>query len=168
MRQAMMAAGAVVLMAAGVARGLERSADVAAGAVDVKLADDVQNGEGRFSGLEYEKSDRFGRAWLVLHYRFQAPCRGSEGECEQDAPLRVSVPGLTWDRAGKRVVYERAGAEPVVCATVRKRGFPTFAESLAETGECTYRLVKVDRELDDGFAGQRDRREEVHFGIAAR
>ena len=168
MRQAMMAVGAVVLMAGGVARGIERSADVAAGAVDLKLADDAQNGEGRFSGLEYEKSDRFGRAWLVLHYRFQAPCRDSDGECELDAPLRVSVPGLSYDPAGKRVVYERVGAEPVVCATVRKSGFPTFAESFAETGKCTTRLVKVDRDVDDGFAGQRDRREEVHFGIAAR
>ena len=35
------------------------------------------------------------------------------------------------------------------------------------TGKCTYRLVKVDRLVDDGFGGRKDRREEVHFVVSS-
>ncbi|BDG04745.1 hypothetical protein AMOR_37410 [Anaeromyxobacter oryzae] len=164
----MMAGSAALLVAVGPAKAIEQVDRAATTPVDLKIADDVRNGEGRFSGIDYATSDRFRRAWLVLHYRFQAPCRDSEGECEMDAPVQVSVPGLTYDPAAKRVVYERAGAEPVVCASVRRGGFPGFRSSLAATGNCDYRLVKVDRLVDDGFAGRKDRREEVHFAVQGR
>ncbi len=157
MRQWMMAGCAAVLMGAGSAR--------AAAPVDLKIADDVNNREGRFSGFDYAKSDQFRRAWLVLHYRFQGPCQASDGQCELDAPLQVSVPGLTYDPTAKQVVYERDGAEPVTCASVGSGGFLNSGESLVATGKCSFRLVKVDRFLDDGFAGRKDRREEVHFAV---
>ena len=51
------------------------------------------------------------------------------------------------------------GAEPVVCA-VGKRG-----SELSATGKCTTRLVKVDRLVDNGLDGRRDRREEIHFTV---
>jgi hypothetical protein len=170
MRQAMVAVSAAVLMAAGTASAVERDAAAAAapGPVDLKIADDTRSGSGRFSGLDYEKSDRFGRAWVVLHYASRGPCPGSEGECDLDEPVPVSVPGLAYDPAARQVVYERAGAAPVVCASVRRSGFLGLGEALAATGNCTTRLVKVDRLLDDGFDGQRDRREEIHFAIAGR
>jgi hypothetical protein len=154
---------AAAVLTAGAARAVERMEG--AGAVDVRIADDVRNGEGRFSGIDYAKSDRFRRAWLVLHYGYKAPCQGSEGECEVDAPLQVAVPGLTYDPATKQVVYQRDGMDPVTCATVRSGGILSPRESLAATGRCTYRLVKVDRLVDDGFDGRRDRREEVHFAV---
>jgi hypothetical protein len=164
----MVAGSAAVLIAAGSAGAVERMDGAAAAPVDLKVAEDVRNGGGQFSGIDYATSDRFHRAWLVLHYRFQAACQDSEGECEMDAPVQVSVPGLTYDPAAKQVVYERAGAEPVVCANARSGGFLASRESLAATGKCTYRLVKVDRLLDDGFGGRKDRREEVHFAIQSR
>ena len=109
----------------------------------------MRSGPGRLSGVEYAKSDRFGRAWLVLHYRYQAPCRDADGECELDAPLEVSVPGLTYDAASKQVVYERSGAEPVACAKVQGGGFLKPGGSLAETGKCSFsaRLVRTDDPL---------------------
>jgi hypothetical protein len=162
MRRWMMAASVAAMMASGSARAMEASGGPAA-PVDLKIADDARNGDGRFSGVDYAKSDRFGRAWLVLHYPFQGQCLASEGLCELDAPLQVSVPGLAYDANAKQVVYRRAGAEPVVCAS-RRRGF-LGAESLAPTGRCTTRVVKIDRLVDDGFAGRRERREEIHFAV---
>lgn len=164
----MVAGSAAVMIAAGSAGAVERMEGAAAAPVDLRIAEDVWNGQGRFSGIDYATSDRFRRAWLVLHYRSQGPCMDSDGQCDADAPVEVNVPGLTYDPAAKQVVYERAGAEPVVCANARSGGFPWFRESLAATGKCNYRLVKVDRFLDDGFAGRKDRREEVHFAIQSR
>ena len=158
-----MAASAALLTAVGSAGAVERT-DVA-GPVDLKIADDVTSGPGSFSGIDYGTSDRLGRAWLVLHYKFQGSCPEADGMCEMDAPVNVSVPGLRYDAAAKQVVYQEPGAEPVVCASVRHHGFPFFSDSLAATGACTYRFEKVDRVLDDGFAGRRDRREEIHFAI---
>lgn len=168
MRQWMVAASAAMLMAAGSAGAVDRMDGAAAAPVDLRIAEDVRNGDGRFSGIDYATSDRFRRAWLVLHYRSQGPCHDSDGQCETDAPVQVNVPGLNYDPAAKQVVYERAGAEPVICANVRSGGFPWFRESLTATGKCDYRVVKVDHLLDDGFAGRRDRREEVHFTIQGR
>ncbi len=155
-----MAGSAAALIAAGTAHAAARSADAAA-AADVKIADDATRGAGLFTGIDYAKSDRFGRAWLVLHYTTRGPCPAADGECELDAPVNVSVPGLAYDPASRQVVYEKPGDDPVVCATTR-RG------SLAPTGACTTRLVKVDRVVDDGFAGRKDRREEVHLDVRGR
>jgi hypothetical protein len=155
-----MAATAAVLVAGGSAHGVEQTDRAAA--ADVKIAEDTNNGRGYFSGIDFAASDRFDRAWLVLHYNYQGPCVGAEGECVQDAPLQVNVPGLIYDAPGKRVVYQRPGAEPVVCA-VGKGGGP----ELSATGRCTTRLVKVDRLVDNGFDGRRDRRDEIHLSVPA-
>lgn len=160
----MMAGSMAAVIAAGSAGAVER----AEGAVDLKVADDVWSGGGRFSGIDYATSERFHRAWLVLHYMSQGPCLDSDGECDVDHPVQVSVPGLVYDPAARRVVYEGAGAAPVICANVRRGGFLGARDTPAATGQCTYRLVKVDRLLDDGFGGQRDRREEVHFAVEGR
>ena len=165
MRAWTMAAGAAVLAAVGSARAAERTE---APAVDVKIADDSKSGPGIFSGMDYGTSDRFGHAWLVLHYRFKGSCPANDGECELDAPVNVSVAGLAWDAAARQVVYRAPGAEPVVCAIAHRRGFPGAGESLVATGACTWRLEKVDRVVDDGFAGRRDRREEIHFAVRGR
>ncbi len=167
MRRWVMAGSAAVLMAAGAARAVERVDGAGTGPVDFKIAEDVTNGDGRYSGLDYETSEAFRRAWLVLHYRSQAQCQDSDGQCEVDTPVQVSVPGLSYDPTAKQVVYEMPGAGPVVCANVRKGRFPAFHSSLAATGKCTARLVKVDRLVDDGFGGRKDRREEVHFAVAS-
>ena len=160
MRKWMVAASAAVVIASGSARAVEQMDGAARSPVDLKIAEDVWNGAGTFSGIDYATSDRFRRAWLVLHYRSQGPCVDSDGQCELDAPVQVTVPGLSYDPAAKQVVYERGGTEPAVCAIAKGgRG------SLAATGQCTVRLVKVDRFVDDGFAGREDRREEVHFAV---
>lgn len=158
-----MAAASATLIAVGSARAAERTG-VAAAPVDVKVADDARSGAGLFSGAGYGTSDRFGRAWLVLHYQVEAACLAAEGTCEQDAPVAVAVPGLAYDAAARRVTYERPGADPVVCATTRHHA---FGEALDPTGACVVRLEKVDRVVDDGFDGRRDRRDEVHFVVAS-
>ena len=164
----MMTAMAGWLLAMGSAHAVEQVDRRVAG-VDVKVADDVSKDGGLFSGFDYGTSGRLGNAWLVLHYRYEGPCDDSEGTCHLDVPVRVRVPGLTYDAAARRVTYQEPGAEPVVCATVRPHGgFLGIGERIAATGSCTYRLVKVDRLIDDGFAGQRDRREEVHFVVPVR
>lgn len=158
MRHWVMAAIAAVVMAGGSARAVEQLDRSAA--VDVKIADNAWSEGADFSGIDYGASDRFQRAWLVLHYTSQGPCIGAEGECVRDAPRTVKVPGLNYDPAGKRVVYERPGAEPVVCAVGKRAG-----SELSATGKCTTRLVKVDRLVDNGLDGRRDRREEIHFTV---
>lgn len=160
------AASAALLTAVGSAGAVERTER--GGPVDLKIADDVTNGRGVFSGVDYATSERFGRAWLVLHYQYQGSCPMDDGMCELDAPVNVSVPGLGYDAAAKQVVYQEPGAEPVVCASVRHHGFPRFSDSVDATGACTFRLEKVDRVVDDGFSGRRDRREEIHFAIPGR
>ncbi len=161
-----MAASAALLTAVGTAGAVERAGR--AGSVDLKIAGDVTNGPGIFSGIDYATSERFGRAWLVLHYKYQGSCPEVDGMCELDAPVNVRVPGLGYDPAAKQVVYQEPGAEPVVCASVHHHGFPLFSDSLDATGACTYRLEKVDRVVDDGFSGRTDRREEIHFAVRGR
>ncbi len=172
MHKWMMTAGAAAaLMAAGTVRAAQRAevprADgMGAAAVDLKVADDVKNGGLRLSRIDYGKSDRLGHAWLVLHYEQSEPCEeGDSGNCNMDVPVQVKVPGLAYDAAARQVVFSGSGSEPVVCATVRHRGFPWFQDSFDATGSCAYHLVKVDHFVDDGFAGRRDRREEVHFSV---
>jgi hypothetical protein len=134
---------------------------------DVKIADDVWNGGGRFSGLDYDVSEPFERAWLVLHFRYDGPCRDSDGPCELDEPKRVRVAGLTYDTATRRVLY-REGSEPAqVCAQVVHHSFILGWDSLEATGNCAYHTAPVDQLVDDGFGGHRDRRQEVLFGPSA-
>ena len=164
----MMALAAGLFLAVGSARAMEQVGGKAA-AVDVKVADDAWNGGGRFSGVDYGTSERLGRAWLVLHYRFFGPCGAADGWCELDAPVEVAVPGLSYDVAQRRIVFRDAGAEPVVCADVKLHGgFLGFGDKIAPTGRCTVRGVRVDRIVDDGFEGRRDRREELHFAVLGR
>jgi hypothetical protein len=132
---------------------------------DLKVADDARTGSLRLSRIDYGTSERLGRAWLVLHYEDTRPCEEGETRCGTDAPVPVKVPGLAYDAAAGQVVFSASGSEPVVCASVRHRGFPWFRDSVDATGNCTYHLVKVDRLVDDGFGGRRDRREEVHFDV---
>jgi hypothetical protein len=130
---------------------------------DLKVADDVKSGSMRLSGIGYGTSDRLGRARLVLHYEDAFPCEDGETHCGMDRP--VQVPGFAHDAAARKVVFNESGSEPVVCANVRHRGFPWFRDAFDATGNCAYHLVKVDRLVDDGFGGRRDRREEVHFDV---
>ncbi len=155
------AAVGAVAMAIGSAGAAERTG--AGAPVDLKVADDVRSGPGIFSGAGYGTSDRFGRAWLVLHYKVETTCPAADGLCEVDAPVAVSVPGLAYDAAARQVTFERPGADPVVCASTRRHW---FGATLDPTGACTVRFEKVDRIVDDGFSGRRDRRDEVHFAVA--
>jgi hypothetical protein len=174
----MMAGAAAALVAAGAARAVgpreapaaaRATGDGAGAGVDLKVASDVRRGSLRFSGIDYGKSDRLGHAWLVLHYQETGPCDEGDIRCGiEDRPVEVKVPGLAYDAAAKQVVFQEAGAEPVVCAKVRHRGFPWYEDTFDATGSCAVHLVKVDRLVDDGFGGQRDRREEVHFAVQRR
>lgn len=173
MQRWMIIGAASALVAVGSVRAVEWVDSTKAGvgmkatSVDLKVADDVKNGTLRLSRIDYGKSDRLGHAWLVLHYEDSGPCEqgGDSGGCNTDTTVQVKVPGLAYNAALKQVVFNESGAEPVVCATVQHRGFPWFQDSFDSTGSCTYHLVKVDRFVDDGFDGQRDRRVEVHFAV---
>ena len=145
----------VILAAVGVAGGAR---------AQVKVADSVANGEALFSGLDYGVSDRFDRAWLVLHYTFDAPCNGADGECTFDRPINVHVPGLAYDEAAGQVVYRADGADPVVCATVSRHG---DADDVKPTGRCGTRLQAYRRTVDDGYAGRVERGQAILFGVKA-
>jgi hypothetical protein len=142
----------VVLVAAGAASGAR---------AQVKVADSVANGEALFAGLDYGVSEQFDRAWLVLHYTFDAPCNGADGECTIDRPVQVHVPGLGYDEAAGQVVYRAEGADPVVCATVVRRG---GTDKVKATGLCGTRLQAYRRTVDDGYAGRVERGQAILFG----
>jgi len=145
----------VILAAVGVAGGAR---------AQVKVADSVANGEALFSGLDYGVSERFDRAWLVLHYTFDAPCNGLDGECTIDSPVQVLVPGLSYDEGTRQVIYRAEGADPVVCATVVRRG---ASDTVKATGQCGTRLSAYQRVVDDGYAGRTERGKEILFGANA-
>ncbi len=131
---------------------------------DVEVASDDRHAEGQFSGLDYAVSERFDRAWPVLHFTFRAPCLDHDGDCDFDDPVRARVPGLTYERSTRRVLYQEDGAAPVPCAQVVTHHFIVRWETIDATGQCTYRVIDVDRFVDDGFEGRRDKRKEIHFG----
>jgi hypothetical protein len=131
---------------------------------DTKIADDSWNGSGRFTSLDYGVSERLERAWLMLHFTYDGPCRDMDGTCALDDPLRVRVPGLTYDPAARQVLYEEPGAAPLVCANVMHHRFLRSRETVDATGRCAPRLVKVRSFVDDGFGGKDEQREEIRFG----
>lgn len=130
---------------------------------EVKVADDVWNGAGRFSRMDYGISERLDRAWLVLHYTSRGPCPGTDGECEVDEPLRVRVPGLTYDPATKQVVYREADAAPLTCANVVQHRFIRSWQTIDATGQCTFRIARADSFVDDGYDGRTDERTAIYF-----
>ncbi len=132
---------------------------------EVKVADDVWNGAGWFSRMDYEISERFERAWLVLHFTSKGPCRDSDGECEVDDPVRVRVPGLTYDPTMKQVLYREEGAAPLLCANVVQHRFIQSWETVDATGQCPYRIVNINSFIDDGYEGREDKRKEIRFGV---
>jgi hypothetical protein len=131
---------------------------------DFKVADDQWNGTGRFSGVDYGVSEEFGRAWLVLHYKDGSPCPESDGPCEFDAPVRVQVPGLSYDRSTRRVLLDAGQGSPIVCARVERHTFLGSWETIEPTGNCRYRMADVEQFVDDGYAGHREKRKEIYFG----
>lgn len=133
-------------------------------ASDVKVAEVAPDGA-RFSGVDYGISAQFQRAWLVLHYTEKGPCGTSEGECDVDRPIRVRVPGLTYDPASRQVSFREGGGEPVTCANVVRHRFLVRWESADQTGECVSRAVPVESRVDDGYGGTRERREVIYFGV---
>ncbi len=132
---------------------------------EVKVADDVWNGAGRFSRMDYGISERFQRAWLVLHYTSKGPCPGTDGECEFDDPVRIRVPGLSYDPTAKQVLYREEGAAPALCAHIVRHRFIRSWETIDETGQCTSRIANVDSFMDDGYDGREDRRKPIYFGV---
>jgi len=132
---------------------------------EVKVADDVWNGAGRFSRLDYGISERFKRAWLTLHFTSRAPCLDRDGECDFDEAVRVSVPGITYDPAARQVLYTEDGGAPVLCASVVQHTFIFSWETVDETGNCAYRIVDINSFVDDGYEGRQDNRKEIHFGV---
>ncbi|HET9594425.1 MAG TPA: hypothetical protein VFP65_02540 [Anaeromyxobacteraceae bacterium] len=133
---------------------------------EVKVADDVWNGSARFSGLDYGVNEQSHRAWLVLHFLDDGPCRDSDGRCEIDEPVRVAVPGLTYDPATRRVLYGEGTDAQQTCANVVHHTFLGSRDTVEPTGNCGHRVVKVDRVVDDGFDGRKDKRAEVLFGAS--
>src|SRR5690349_14803476 len=107
---------------------------------EVKVADGVWNRAGRFSRMDYGISERFHRAWLVLHYTSRGPCPGADGECEVDDPVRVQVPGLTYDPTAKQVLYREGDAAPLTCANVVQHSFLRSWETIDATGQCAFRV----------------------------
>jgi hypothetical protein len=135
---------------------------------DVKVADDAPARDFRLSSLDYGVSEQFGRAWLVLHYTDDDLCQESDAPCLLDDPIRATVPGLTYAPSTRQVLYREGSEEPLVCAQGVRHSFIGSWETVEPTGQCDYRVVKVDRFVDDGFEGRKEKHEEIWFGAAPR
>ena len=130
----------------------------------VKVAEGLTHGEGLYSSLDYGVSDRYDRAWLVLHYTYQANCTTSDGECTFDEPQLVHLDGLTYDQARHQIRYQAAGSDPVVCATVQPRGREEIARP---TGLCGTEVRSEKAFVDDGFSGHEVRGRAILFRAQA-
>ena len=138
------------------------------GRAEVKVADDASARDSRLSSLDYGVSEQLGRAWLVLHYTDDGLCRESDAPCLLDDTIRATVPGLTYAPSTRQVLYREGSAEPLVCAQVVRHAFIASWETVEPTGQCDYRVVEVDRFIDDGFGGRKEKHEEIRFGAASR
>ncbi len=131
---------------------------------EVAVADVPADGAS-LSSIEYGVSARLDRAWLVLHFTERGACQTSEGgECDTDRPVRVRVPGLTYDPATRQVLFQEEGAAPVTCAKVVPHRVLLRWESVDPTGQCVYRSEVRKARVDDGFEGRAERRDTVYFG----
>lgn len=110
---------------------------------------------------EASKSQRFvidadlGRAWVEIDTW--------QNTMETNQTHRVSVPGLSYDKAKAQVVYQQDG-QAIACADVRKGSGWIFKQTRIEpTGQCelTQKYVKVP--IDDGFSVDVVEHFEVHF-----
>jgi hypothetical protein len=143
---------------------LAASANARAG---VKVANDTSELGRSFSSMEYGVSEQLGRAWLVLSFTDDGLCRGSDAPCLPDVPVRAAVPGLTYAPSTKQVLYREGSEEPLVCARVVRHSFIASRETLEPTGQCGYRVIDVERFVDDGFEGRKEKRHEIWFGAAS-
>jgi hypothetical protein len=111
---------------------------------EVKVADDVWNGPARFSGLDYGVSERFNRAWLVLHFTDEAPCRGSDGRCEFDEPVRVPVLDLLAEARELVLLVARRAVTVGRCrGPAKRKDAPVFVISCS--GAARYRSAQQIR-----------------------
>ena len=133
---------------------------------DVKVADDTSAWGRSYSSLEYGVSEQLGRAWLVLSFSDDGLCRGSDVPCLPDIPVRATVPGLTYAPSTKQVLYREGSGEPLVCAQVVRHSFIASWETVEATGQCGSHVMKVERVVDDGFDGKREKHNEIWFGAA--
>lgn len=134
---------------------------------EVKVADEASAWDRRLSSLEYGVSEQLGRAWLVLNFSDDGLCRASDVPCLPDLPVRKTVPGLTYSPSTRQVLYREGSEEPVVCAHVVRHSFIASWETVEATGRCGYRVVEVERVVDDGFDGRKEKHGEIRFGAAS-
>lgn len=135
---------------------------------DVKVANETSAWGRTFSSVEYGVSEQLGRAWLVLRFTDDGLCRSSDVPCLPDIPVRAIVPGLTYSPSTKQVLYREGSEEPVVCAQVVRHSFIASWETLEPTGQCGSHVIEVERFVDDGFEGTKDKHDEIWFGAASR
>jgi hypothetical protein len=133
---------------------------------EVKVADETSAWDPRFSSLEYGVSEQLGRAWLVLRSSDDA-CRSSDVPCLPDISIRATVPGLTYAPSTKQVLYREGSEDPLVCAQVVRHSFIASWETVEATGQCGYHVTEVERFVDDGFGGRKERFNEIWFGAAS-
>ncbi len=101
-----------------------------------------------------------GRAWVEIDVH--------QNTSEISNTYRVTVPGLSYDKDSRQVVYDAEGKK-VVCGNVRETGSWIFkSQRIEPTGDCelTRRYVKVP--IDDGFVVDVIEHFEVHFKVVDR
>jgi hypothetical protein len=143
---------------------LAASANARAG---VKVADEPSVWGHSFSSMGYGVSEQLGRAWLVLGFTDDGLCRSSDAPCLPDGPVRATIPGLTYAPSTKQVLYREGSEEPLVCAKVVRHSFIGTWETVEPTGQCGYRVIDVERFVDDGFEGRKEKSHEIWFGAAS-
>ncbi len=95
----------------------------------------------------FEVNKELGRAWVVMDItEFR---RGPRSE-HRTREIRELVPGLSYDASTKTIVYDKDGAIHD-CAKVSPRGRSIFRYDKITPLNCSLKVKKVRKEVDDGF-----------------
>ena len=148
-----------LVLLTSIAAGASASADV--------MVADVSLRDARLASLDYGVSERLGRAWLELRFVEEGFCRDSDAPCPYEPPIRTTVAALTYAPSTRQVLLRDGPGMPLVCARVVRHSFIARWETVEPTGACGYRVLDVERVVDDGFGGRRETHRQIWFGAAA-
>lgn len=94
----------------------------------------------------FEVNKELGRAWVVMDLTEHQGSRRDQYTRE----IRELVPGLSYDANTRTIVYEKDGAIHD-CAKVTPRGRSIFRYDKIIPLNCSLKVMKVKKEVDDGF-----------------
>lgn len=98
------------------------------------------------SKAKFEINKELGRAWVTL---VTTENRGSRRD-RFDRETKQTVPGLSYDAASRSIVFDHEGALHE-CATVSTRGRSIFRYDKIIPTNCTLKVKKAKKLIDDGY-----------------